>query len=352
VAYNSNGGGGFMEDSRLTLGVPQSLRINTFTKPGYALDGWATSAAGPAVYTDGQSVINLATVAEVTVTLYAVWGPAYTVIYDANGGAGVMEKSEIIIGKSQNLRLNSFTRTGYVLDGWATSADGTAVYDNRQSVRNLATTAGAVVKLYAVWQPVTEVPGTGLAAKLDWLQSNAVSGEYYSIEVNADENISPATLSYGKYVRIILKGTGTERIVSLSSDGALFTVGNGVTLTLDGNITLQGRDTNFNSSLVWINSGGTFTMNGGEISGNTAARGGGVYVADDGTFQIITGTIYGSDADEGLKNTSDNGGAALYKEDGGTAECGTFDADDEWSSNGDLDTTDGTIEVEEGVLQQ
>jgi hypothetical protein len=87
--------------------------------------------------------------------------------------------------------------------------------------------------------------------------------------------------------------------------------------------------------------GGTFTMNGGEISGNT---GGGVYVGS-GTFRIVTGTIYGSnEADTSLRNIA-NTGAALYRY--GTTEFGTFSGST-WNSNGTLGTTNDTIRVVNG----
>jgi hypothetical protein len=54
---------------------------------------------------------------------------------------------------------------------------------------------------------------------------------------------------------------------------------------------------------------GTFTMNAGTISGNTATKGGGVYVG--GTFTMKGGTVYGSGAGTGLANTAPSGGASL-----------------------------------------
>lgn len=45
----------------------------------------------------------------------------------------------------------AFMRTGYTFVGWATSAGGTVVYVNGQSVKNLTATHGAVVDLYAKW---------------------------------------------------------------------------------------------------------------------------------------------------------------------------------------------------------
>jgi hypothetical protein len=99
---------------------------------------------------------------------------------------------------------------------------------------------------------------------------------------------------------------------------------------------------------------GFFSMNGGEISGNTASdKGGGVYVDENSRLYMVTGTIYGSNADVSLRNTASSG-SALYV--GGDqwwdwgAEYGTF-SDDEWESNGDLESTEDTIRVLNGKLQ-
>ena len=63
-----------------------------------------------------------------------------------------MSDQTFVIGKSQNLRANDFSRTGYTFAGWATSETGSKVYDDKQSVGNLASTVGATVTLYALWE--------------------------------------------------------------------------------------------------------------------------------------------------------------------------------------------------------
>jgi fibronectin type 3 domain-containing protein len=150
---------------------------------------------------------------------------------------------------------------------------------------------------------VNMVPGSGLAEKLRWLQNNALSNADYIIEVTADESIEPTTLFYSNRtnIGITLRGTDVARTVSLSSNGAMFTVGSGVTLVLDNNITLQGRSSN-NASLVNIS--GTLVMNtGSRITGNTSNPGGGVFVSGTGTFTMNGGEISG--------NTSSSGGGVF-----------------------------------------
>jgi hypothetical protein len=192
------------------------------------------------------------------------------------------------------------------------------------------------------------VPGSNLATKLAWLQSNAVSNSSYVIEINYDENITPQSLSYsGKNnISITLNNTGEMRTINLTSDGSLFTVYSGVTLILENNITLNGRDSN-GSSLIRVNNGGTMIMNGGKISGNSRISynstshtdldaaynlvyysnyyfcGGGVY--NSGIFIMNGGEISDNTS---ISSTSISGfdyfRSAVYSRGGGVYNLGTF----------------------------
>jgi hypothetical protein len=179
-----------------------------------------------------------------------------------------------------------------------------------------------------------DVPGANLATKLSWLSSNAQSGGNYIVEVSANESISPTTLSYSgrSNITITLRGNSSTRTVSLSSNGSMFSVGSGVTLVLDNNITLQGRSSN-NSSLVRVS--GTLIMNAGSrITGNTSEYGSGVYVAG-GAFTMNGGTISGNIASEygggvsvfgtfTMSGGTISGNTASYDGGGVHAEYGTF----------------------------
>ena len=77
----------------------------------------------------------------------------YTVAFNANGGTGSMANLSFAAGATKALTINTFTRTGYIFVGWANSASATtSTYDDGQSVKDLTTTSGATVTLYAVWQ--------------------------------------------------------------------------------------------------------------------------------------------------------------------------------------------------------
>lgn len=69
VSFDANGGSGTMADVTVEKGESVTL-TNGFTNPAYNFLGWATSATGAAVYTDGQVIT-----ANEDVTLYALWSP-------------------------------------------------------------------------------------------------------------------------------------------------------------------------------------------------------------------------------------------------------------------------------------
>jgi hypothetical protein len=157
---------------------------------------------------------------------------------------------------------------------------------------------------------------------------------------------------------VYVAGTGTFTMEdgeisnnTSSSNGGGVYVSNG-TVTMKGG-EIAGNTTTLDGGGVYV-AGGTFTMEEGIISGNTASgimsHGGGVYVAGSGTFRIVTGTVYGSNAaEEALKNMAVNG-HALCVDTNGTAQRGTFN-DAAWSSMGTFSgNIDNTITVENGVL--
>ena len=160
VHFDANGGTGTMVDQSMAPNASAKLTTNTFTRTGYVFAGWNTEANGSGTsYTDGQSVTDLAGNGE-TVTLYAQWTPTYTVHFDANGGTGTMADQTFVVGKSQKLTANVFTRENYIFVGWNTQSDGTGTsFSGGASVINLAE-AGKTITLYAQWTPTYTVQWT------------------------------------------------------------------------------------------------------------------------------------------------------------------------------------------------
>jgi P pilus assembly protein, porin PapC len=302
------------------------------------VSGFSPSATGKPLGTPGTPTLNSGP-GQLLVTWTAVAGAEQYEVYYGTGTPTTLAAttagttvtiSELAVGTTYYVRLRAKNASG--ISGYGPNASGVP---NR--------TPG-------LYRGGAKISNQNLADSLTYILNNAVIGDEFSIVLGVNESISPKNLSYfGKTVGITLLGSGNERIITLSSNGSMFTVDSGVTLTLDENITIVGRSGN-NASLVFVNndgklimndgakisgnrssssssssfsvggvySTGTFTMNGGEISGNTASSsnaassyGGGVY--SSGTFTMNGGEISGNTASSYFRSSG-----------GGVYSTGTF----------------------------
>lgn len=135
-----------------------------------------------------------------------------TVSFNANGGTGTMANQTITYNTATALTANTFTRTGYTFQGWATSANGEKVYNDQQSV-----TLTSDVSLYAVWKAnshnVTFTPSPAGA----------------TVTING-KNSSPQSVDYNSTVTIAVTPTAHYSLSAITVSGA------------SGNITLNGSD--------------------------------------------------------------------------------------------------------------
>jgi uncharacterized repeat protein (TIGR02543 family) len=329
VTFNLDGGNINGDSAALEVSVNRDASVglkmpSNPSRSGHGFGGWWTSRGG------SGTQFTATTPVYADITVYAKWlYNQYTVTFDADGGSSTTQTLIVNSGASLDSNMPSNpSRSGYSFGGWWTSRNGSGT----QFIET--TPVYADITVYAKWieGSLSPVPSDlSLEKSLTWLDLNAAEGGNYTITLSKDESFGYKSLSYrGRTVSLTIKGDTKERTVSLSSTGLLFTVGSGVTLTLGNNVTLQGRSDN-TDSLVSVSSGGTlvmesgskitgnttsyygggvsvhisgtFTMSGGEISGNTSTLGGGVYVS--GTFtKQWGGIIYGSNASSTLKNTA------------------------------------------------
>jgi hypothetical protein len=243
---------------------------------------------------------------QITVTWTAVQGAtAYEIwLGTENNSATAVKRGEDVSGTSVTLTNLANGITYYV---WikAKNSIGTSGFSPSASGKP---TGGVLYK--GAMSDSNKIGSHDLSQALTYISANAASGDNYFIVIGEDEYASPMTLDYsGKTVGITLLGYGGERTITLASNGSMFSINTGVTLTLEENITLVGLSTNI-VALIRVNSNGTFTMNGGTISGNTNIRdididsdnaidyflinGGGIIVF--GIFTMNGGTISGNTA--------------------------------------------------------
>ena len=112
----------------------------------------------------------------------------YHLIFDANGGEGEMSAQTYEVGVSQAIKANTFTRDGYVFNGWNTKADGSGTsYTNK-----LIITLTQDITLYAQWEVIAT---TGYENGYEWVDLGLPSGaKWATCNVGAT---SPE--SYGNY---------------------------------------------------------------------------------------------------------------------------------------------------------
>ena len=149
------------------------LDVNRFTKTGYHTgNAWKIGSKTSATkVSDGNNTFETAkgqsvakylgqdlSKGDVTVDLYPVLiTNTYTIKYDGNGANGGSTASSIhSYDTAKNLTANGYTRTDYAFTGWNTEKNGSGTsYGDKTSVKNLTSTNGGTITLYAQWKSVT-----------------------------------------------------------------------------------------------------------------------------------------------------------------------------------------------------
>jgi uncharacterized repeat protein (TIGR02543 family) len=406
VTFNRNGG--TTDASPTSKSTVYNTTVGTLptapTRTGYTFASWNTK-------TDGSGTgftANTLVVADITV--YAQWTiNRYTVTFDKNGGDTEANPPTMTVDYNTSVTTlpTPPTRSDYYFVSWTPASDGSG------TVFTASTPVTANRTVYAKWVPLL----FNVANSNDW--NNAIdaikgggNGKSYTINVTSD--FSTGSTSFGNDVTGLSVTITGNQTITLSVAGPLLSIyanqtviicdirlkgnnntGNGVLISVAGNLTMEGNSSVFdnkNSSAqsnrdkgaggVYVGSGGTFTMEGGTISGNEGLAGG-VYVDNGGTFimkggiisgnkaassgggvnnrgtfYIVTGIIYGSSVPGNtiLQNKASIGDAFYTS---GIAERGTF-TENGWNKKDDIggpltgpDKIEGssnTIKVENGEI--
>ena len=162
VSYYPNGGAGSIIVDNILSATKYTVRQNIFTRTGYTFNGWNTNTAGTGTnYTVGQ-VFTVTT----NLNLYAKWKPApIKITYYPNGGTGSNIVDSVATGTKYTVRQNTFTRSGYIFNGWNRNVAGTST--NYTAGLVIALTGN--LDLYAKWKPapikITYYPNGGTDRK-------------------------------------------------------------------------------------------------------------------------------------------------------------------------------------------
>ena len=229
-----------------TVNYGTSITINVSLSTGYHWSNWSGSFS-----TTSQSYTFTVT-SNIDVTANGA-ANTYTVNYNANGGSGTTASSSHTYDSSKALTANGFSRTGYTFQGWSTSSSATsATYSNQQSVKNLTSTHGGTVTLYAVWKIIS-----------------------YTVSYDANGGTGAPSAQTKNY--------GTNITLSSTKPTKAQTTANGYTLTFDGNTGTASKTTATATNTT------TYTFTGW----NTAKDGSGTSYSAGATYSANAGaTLY------------------------------------------------------------
>ena len=221
------GGGSCLVESdagnltNITFSFGSSDGSNAITASGYSAPTWTGDAASVTFNQGGTSgnrrIAGISTTISgggssttyYTGTKDCTLPTSVTVTFNANGGEGTMADQTIPYNEATALNANTFTRTGYTFQGWATSTSGAKTYDDEQNV-----TLTSNIDLYAVWQinshNVTFSTPTGAT----------------SVTVNS-QSTSPQTADYGSIVTIAVTPATTHVVNSVTVTGDITVTDNG-----------------------------------------------------------------------------------------------------------------------------
>jgi uncharacterized repeat protein (TIGR02543 family) len=148
VSYNANGGSNAPSSQTKWYNETLTLTSSTPTRTNYRFKGWSTSSSGSVNYASGASYTTNS-----ALTLYAVWERiTYTVSYNSNGGSGAPASQTKQAGTELTLSATIPTYPGRTFKGWATSSNGSVVYQPGGSY-----SADTSATLYAVWEIITYI---------------------------------------------------------------------------------------------------------------------------------------------------------------------------------------------------
>lgn len=211
----------------------------------FKFDGWATAATGKAEYSAGQSVSNLVSAADGTVTLYAVWSSdVFEIEYDANGGSGAPSDSLAVKygSKYMNFAKSQPSRTGHTFKGWSktriTSVKNTSGHveytvgqtlevSDVNALYELAYGNGGTATLYAVWEviqyKITVIQGDK-GGSVSWNGSD-VNGKYYDYGTSMRLSISYSKGDSRKFeIDGVSKGAVTSYDFTMPASNVIFKV--------------------------------------------------------------------------------------------------------------------------------
>ncbi len=149
IIYKLNGGENHPDNVTYYTSESSDIEFAPATRAGYTFGGWYTDEALT------EPITAVAGGSTGAVTLYAKWtANTYTVKMHLNNNTADVITQTFTFDVRTALTKHNATYTGYSFVGWATEANGDAIYTNGAKLSNLTAEANGTVHLYGIWEPV------------------------------------------------------------------------------------------------------------------------------------------------------------------------------------------------------
>jgi hypothetical protein len=340
----------------------QSTNYNAGTaSSGYQVATRSITPLTENVWTDGSITSG---VSDVYYSFNVTSGTTYYVWWN-DSKQGNSKTLDVTVSAAYSNGTSIFTN---VDSGYTTPREFTASSSGTVHITVTPYTSGGTGTFAVTYSTSTPITPYAITTTSEWNQAltavrNGGSGttavpKSYTFNIGGSFTVpglvtNSASTGFGTVTNIVvtLKGSGT---ISLNSTGRIVHINSGQRLVIDsGNLTLKGIAGNDYYLLgvenggylelkngiingngnarggVDVVSGGSFTMSGGEISGNTAGSGGGVY--SSGSFTMSGGKISGNTA---TATSTSYGGGGVYSFGSFTMSGGEISGNTSSSSGG------------------
>ena len=232
------------------------------SKTGYTFEGWTTNG------TDKVDLESF-TMPDYDVVFTPLWTPiTYTIAFDGNGTtSGAMTPTNVKYDVEIALPSNHYVWAGHEFVRWTNSVGN--VFEDGASVKNLATTDGAIVTLYAVWQETGNPLAIALGLDANFDVEVSPEGAWTIIgDAKDKKGLSRTSSSPAGTLRVTVPSGG---MLKITFEPQADTTGLGLTVTMDGDPEPWFEDEpGFKSDYpLETDKGGTFVFSGVPSAGAT-----------------------------------------------------------------------------------
>jgi len=192
ITFDANGGAGEMLPQSFIENTTIALKENTFTRTGYAFEGWALNQTGIVTYTDRADI----TAGASDMALFAVWNAnTYIISFNANGGNGGKTTSVTAAFGSAMPALGAAApeKANHDFLGYFDTTTGGTMYYNADLSPAKNWDKAENTTLYAGWQdnstPVYDNTSSTVSLVQSTTITNVTQHTYASIKTMVDEAI-------------------------------------------------------------------------------------------------------------------------------------------------------------------